>query len=61
MFSEKVLAIRKKRGWSLKEFAQMIGADSTTLWKYEKALRRPYYDILEAMVNKAKVDPAELF
>jgi transcriptional regulator with XRE-family HTH domain len=61
MFSENMKAIRKKRGWSLKELAQIIGSDPTTLWKYEKSMREPAYNILKAMVKKAGVSPAELF
>jgi transcriptional regulator with XRE-family HTH domain len=53
--------IRKKRGWTLKELAQKIGANWVTIWNYENARRKPEYDILAAMVTKAGVDPAELF
>ena len=61
MFSERMKEIRKKRGWTLKELAQKIGANWVTIWNYENASRKPEYDILAAMVTKAGVDPAELF
>jgi len=61
MFSERMKEIRKKRGWTLKELAQKIGANWVTIWNYENARRKPEYDILVAMVTKAGVDPAELF
>lgn len=61
MFKEKMKAIRKKRGWTFKEFARKIDVDWTSLWNYENGRRTPHYEILAAMVRKAGVKPAELF
>lgn len=61
MFPEKMKAIRKKRGWTLKELAKILGTDWTSIWNYEHGRRTPHYDILAAMVHKADVQPSELF
>ena len=61
MFSEKLKAIRAKRGWTQKQLAEKIGRPEHTITQYEVKRRTPIYEVLKDLVEKAKIPPEELF
>jgi transcriptional regulator with XRE-family HTH domain len=61
MFSEKIKSIRAKRGWTQKQLAEKIGRPENTIVQYEIERRAPTYGVLKDLVEKAKVEPSELF
>lgn len=61
MFSKKLKTIRAKRGWTQKQLAEKIGRKENTIAQYEIKRRTPTYGVLKDLVEKAKVDPSELF
>ncbi len=61
MFSKKLKSIRAKRGWTQKQLAEKIGRKENTIAQYEIKRRAPTYGVLKDLVEKAKVDPRELF
>ena len=61
MFSEKLKAIRKAKGLSAVQLSKIIGVASFTINRLERNMYPPSYPTLKALVEKAKVKPAELF
>lgn len=61
MFGEKLQKIREKRGWSQKLLAEKIERPENTLWRIQMNMWNPSYAVLKDLVEKAKVDPRELF
>lgn len=61
MFGEKLKEIRTKRGWTQKQLAEKIGRPENTIARYEINRRTPSYEVLLDLVEKAKIDPQELF
>lgn len=61
MFGEKLKGIRKKTGLSQRKLAALIGTTNNTIHRLEINQYPPSYPTLVALVEKAKVKPAELF
>ncbi len=61
MISEKLKEIRKARGLNQRQFADLIGINYNSVWRLENNEYPPSYPTLKALVEKAKVNPAELF
>ena len=61
MFGEKLRKIRKKYRFSQQAIAQKIGTTQVTIARLELDYWNPSYAILKGLVEKAKVDPRELF
>jgi len=61
MFAEKLKEIRKVRGWTQAQLADKIGTHSMTISRLERSLYPPSYPTLKGLVEKAKVDPRQLF
>lgn len=61
MFSEKLKAIRHKKGLNQRQLAAIIGVAPNTICRLETKWYPPSYPTLVALVEKAQVKPAELF
>ena len=61
MFSEKLREIRKRKELSQQQLADIIGTHRETIARLELSMWNPSYTILKGLVEKAKVDPHELF
>jgi transcriptional regulator with XRE-family HTH domain len=59
-FGQKLRNIRHEKGLSLKQAADLIGIDFTTLSKIEKEERYPQINSIEAYANAYEVDYKEL-
>ncbi len=51
---------RRKKGWSQNKLAQLIGADSTMISRWETGERRPDHEYQETLCNLFKKDAVEL-
>lgn len=56
----RIKSARESRGYSQKEFAQLIGAKNTTVSNWEKGLTRPDADTLASICRALDVSADEL-
>ncbi len=61
MFGERLSKIRKEKKLTQKKLADLIGTTQETITRLERNMWNPSYVILKGLVEKAKVDPRELF
>lgn len=61
MFSKILKGIRNKKGLTQQQLGDIIGLHQVSIARLETNEYPPSYPTLTALVNKAKVKPAELF
>ena len=61
MFGEKLKEIRKSRNLTQQQLAELVGIRRPSIGRLEINDYPPSYPTLKALVEKAKVDPRELF
>ena len=50
-FNEILIGLRKSSGLTQEEFAEKIGVSRSAIGNYEKGVRRPEYEIMEAIAD----------
>lgn len=60
MFSDKLIALRKAKGYSQKQLAEELGISRSTVSMYELGEREPNFDQLNALANLLGVSIADL-
>lgn len=58
---EEMIRLRKARGLSQTQLAEMAGCTQATISRIEKGLFRPSHDLLKAIADALKVHPGALF
>lgn len=57
---ERIQSLRKNKGYSQQEFADILGIGRSTLANYEQCKREPDYETLELIAKELSVNPAYL-
>lgn len=59
-YLDKVIQLRKKRGWTQGDLAERVGVEQPTIQRWENGKREPSFDQLFALARALDVTPASL-